>query len=79
MQMVSASLNNMDLILTRNPKDFKNSAVKYLSPDEYLTKNGYVNGLGDISLHHEIYLSAPRKTTPDKHKTVIRHPNKKDK
>ncbi len=36
MQMVSASLNNMDLILTRNPKDFKNSAVTYLSPDEYL-------------------------------------------
>ena len=39
MQMVSASLNNMDLILTRNPKDFKNSPVKYLSPDEYLAKN----------------------------------------
>lgn len=38
MQMVSASLNNMDLILTRNPKDFKNSAVKYLSPDEYLAQ-----------------------------------------
>ena len=44
MQMVSASLNNMDLILTRNPKDFKNSAVKYLSPDEYLAKNGFANG-----------------------------------
>ena len=38
MQMVSASLNDMDLILTRNPKDFKDSAVKYLSPDEYLTQ-----------------------------------------
>ena len=65
MQMVSASLNNMDLILTRNPKDFKNSAVKYLSPDEYLANNGCANGLGDTRLHHEIYLSAPRKTTPE--------------
>lgn len=36
MQMVSANINNMDLILTRNPKDFKNSEVKYLSPEEYL-------------------------------------------
>ena len=79
MQMVSASLNNMDLILTRNPKDFKNSAVKYLSPDEYLTKNSCANGLGDTRLHHEIYLSDPRKSTPDKQKTVIRHPIKKNK
>ena len=79
MQIVSASLNNMDLILTRNPKDFKNSAVKYLSPDEYLEKNGCANVLGDTRLHHEIYLSDPRKSTPDKQKTVIRHPIKKDK
>ncbi len=35
--------------------------------------------LGDISLHHEIYLSDPRKSTPDKQKTVIRHPIKKNK
>ena len=79
MQMVSASLNNMDLILTRNPKDFKNSAVIYLSPDEYLAKNSCANGLDDISLHPEIDLSDPRKSTPDKPKTVTRHPIKKDK
>jgi len=36
MQMVSANLNKIDLILTRNPKDFKNSQVKYLSPEEFL-------------------------------------------
>ena len=28
-------------------------------------------------LHHEIYLSDPRKTTPEKRKTVIRHPIKR--
>lgn len=28
-------------------------------------------------LHHEIYLSDPRKATPEKRKTVIRHPIKR--
>lgn len=45
--------------------------------DEYLQKNGYVNDFSDTRLHHEIYLSAPRKTAPEKQKTVIRHPVKK--
>lgn len=45
--------------------------------DEYLQKNGYVNDFSDTRLHHEIYLSGPRKTAPEKQKTVIRHPVKK--
>lgn len=45
--------------------------------DEYLEKNGYVNDFSDTRLHHEIYLSDPRKTAPEKRKTVIRHPIKK--
>ncbi len=45
--------------------------------DEYLQKNGYVNDFSDTRLHHEIYLSDPRKTAPEKQKTVIRHPVKK--
>ncbi|MDD7769191.1 MAG: hypothetical protein PT936_10100 [Treponema sp.] len=32
-----------------------------------------------VNEQHEIYLSDPRKSTPDKQKTVIRHPVKKDK
>lgn len=47
--------------------------------DEYLEENGYEKDFSDTRLHHEIYLSDPRKTTPDKQKTVIRHPVKKDK
>ena len=47
--------------------------------DKYLEENGYENDFSDTRLHHEIYLSDPRKTTPDKQKTVIRHPVKKDK
>ena len=45
--------------------------------DEYIKNNGYVNDLSQTRLHHEIYLSDPRKADPSKWKTVIRHPIKK--
>lgn len=45
--------------------------------DDYLTENGYANDLTAERLHHEIYLSDPRKTAPEKRKTVLRHPIKK--
>ena len=45
--------------------------------DEYIKNNGYVNDLSQTRLHHEIYLSDPRKSDPSKWKTVIRHPIKK--
>ena len=47
--------------------------------EKYLEENGYEKDFSDTRLHHEIYLSDPRKSTPDKQKTVIRHPVKKDK
>lgn len=45
--------------------------------DKYLAENGYEKDFSNARLHHEIYLSDPRKSTPDKQKTVIRHPVKK--
>ncbi len=45
--------------------------------DKYLEENGYEKDFSDTRLHHEIYLSDPRKSTPDKQKTEIRHPIKK--
>ena len=45
--------------------------------DKFLSDNGYVNDFNDARLHHEIYLSDPRKVVPEKWKTVIRHPIKK--
>ena len=42
--------------------------------DAYLEQNGYANDLNSERLHHEIYLSDPRKCSPDKMRTVIRHP-----
>lgn len=45
--------------------------------DSFLAQNGYENDFGENRLHHEIYLSDPRKTSADKLKTVIRHPVRK--
>lgn len=45
--------------------------------DNYIAERGYANDMNENRLHHEIYLSDPRKTAPDKLKTVIRHPIKK--
>lgn len=45
--------------------------------DKYLAENGYQNDMSESRLHHEIYLSDPRKTIPEKRKTVIRHPIKR--
>jgi len=35
------------------------------------------NDLVENDLHHEIYLSDPRKVAPEKLKTILRHPVKK--
>ena len=44
--------------------------------DAYLLEKGYQNDFTKGRLHHEIYLSDPRKSEPAKWKTVIRHPVK---
>ena len=44
---------------------------------QFMEKEGYSLDITDKRLHHEIYLSDPRKTVPEKLKTVIRHPIKK--
>ena len=44
--------------------------------DDYAVANGYVLDFSAERLHHEIYLSDPRKTPAEKLKTVIRHPVK---
>lgn len=44
---------------------------------DYIEEKGYELDLTDTRLHHEIYLSDPRKRDMNKLKTVIRHPIKK--
>jgi hypothetical protein len=45
--------------------------------DTYLQEHGYVNDFSENRLHHEIYMSDARKVSPEKWKTVIRHPIKR--
>lgn len=45
--------------------------------DKFLTENGYENDFSEVRLHHEIYLSDARKVSPEKLKTIIRHPIRK--
>ena len=45
--------------------------------DRFIAENGCQNDISSERLHHEIYLSDPRKTLPEKWKTVIRHPIRK--
>jgi len=48
--------------------------------ETYISENNFKNAIsliehdGRIRRHHEIYLSDPRKTAPQKLKTVLRHP-----
>jgi hypothetical protein len=46
--------------------------------DTYLQEHGYVNDFSEKRLHHEIYMSDARKVAPEKRKTVIRHPIKRN-
>ncbi len=43
---------------------------------KFIQENGYELDFSESRLHHEIYLSDPRKCAPEKLKTVIRHPIK---
>ena len=45
--------------------------------DKFLEDNGYENDMNDKRFHHEIYMSDARKVSPEKWKTVIRHPIRK--
>lgn len=45
--------------------------------DKFLKDNGYENDMNDKRFHHEIYMSDARKVTPEKWKTIIRHPIRK--
>jgi hypothetical protein len=44
---------------------------------EFTAKSGYQTDMSENRRHHEIYLGDPRKTAPEKLKTVIRYPIRK--
>ncbi len=45
--------------------------------ESFIAESGYLPDFTEPRRHHEIYLSDPRKTAPEKLKTVIRYPIKK--
>lgn len=45
--------------------------------DQFIKEKGYENDFSETRMHHEIYLSDARRVSPEKLKTVIRHPIKK--
>lgn len=57
------------------PYDDEPTTIAELS--KFIREQGYVEDMAGERRHHEIYLSDPRKTDPEKMKTVIRHPIKK--
>jgi len=52
--------------------DDEQSTIEIL--EEFIKSQGCRTEMSGLRQHHEIYLNDPRKTPPDKLKTVIRHP-----
>ena len=59
---------------------FDTEPATMMTMDHYAEENGYRNAIGTknsegcIRRHHELYLSDPRKTDPERMKTILRHP-----
>ena len=56
---------------------FDNEPATIQAMREFAAKEGYEIDITDSRYHHEIYLSDARKVSPEKLKTVIRHPIRK--
>ena len=55
---------------------YDNEPATVQSMKDFAEAQGYQIAIDDVRRHHEIYLSDPRRTAPEKLKTVIRHPIK---
>lgn len=56
---------------------YDTEAQSIIKISRYAQANGYIEDFKDGNGHHEIYLGDPRKTAPEKLKTIIRHPVRK--
>jgi hypothetical protein len=63
-------------IMHLGPFDEEPKTVALL--DDFLQKTGYARDVSEKRLHHEIYLSDARRVAPEKWKTVIRLPIRKN-
>jgi hypothetical protein len=62
-------------VLHVGPYDDEPATVAVL--DAFIAANGHQLDYSPTRWHHEIYLSDPRKSAPEKLKTIIRHPIRK--
>lgn len=53
---------------------YDNEPLTVAMLDAFISEQGYRTDMSVSRKHHEIYLGDPRKTAPEKLKTVIRHP-----
>lgn len=63
-------------IMHKGSYDDEPASVKLM--DDFAEANGWLLDFSATRLHHEIYLSDPRKTSVEKLKTIIRHPVRKN-
>lgn len=57
------------------PYDDEPATIEKLQ--QFMDENGYACDIGVERLHHEIYLGDPRRTKPERLRTVLRHPVRK--
>lgn len=62
-------------VMHKGPYDAEAQSIEKLR--EFAEKSGLVQDFSEERQHHEIYLSDPRRTAPERLKTVIRHPVRK--
>jgi hypothetical protein len=56
---------------------YDNEPATIAALEAFIIENGYDPDISGSRRHHEIYISDPRRTAPEKLKTVIRHPIRK--
>lgn len=59
-------------VMHHGPYDDEPATIERL--EAFIRESGYRTDLTDTRLHHELYLGDPRRTAPEKLRTVIRHP-----
>ena len=55
---------------------YDNEPATIAAMHEFAEINGFMPDITDVRLHHEIYLSDPRRCGKERLKTVVRHPVK---
>ena len=62
-------------VMHKGPYDNEPETIEKMK--QYVKENGYEEDFSNTRLHHEIYLSDPRRCAPERLRTVIRHPVRK--